>query len=382
MILVRIHKGGTMRVILILMFLILISTGCSPKKSVVEGQSDDGVISSQSNITTEQQAEDSVIPSQSNATTEQQAEDSVLSSLVTPTTEWESHSVVPKGMHAGGFVLCDDALYSVGGRSDTSILRTNYKYDPVTNEWTKKADMNTRRMNTAIVSANGKIHAIAGDPFLDVHEVYDPVKDEWSLLAPIPTKIQHVTGVVVNDKIYVMGGLESWSIVSDKNQVYDIKTDTWAYRAPMPIGKHNYSVIGHGDKIYVFGGGFYDADGEGIWGRSSSIDVYDTQTDTWENIGNMPTNIFYGGIAVYGDEIIILGGFRDTDIPEARVDIFSLETYTWRKSIPLPLKLVAVGAIVYKDQLYVSGGADSTKNWVTNNNLYQIPIKTLMESAD
>ncbi len=307
---------------------------------------------------------------------------SVISSQSNTAVEWESHSNAPIGMQAGGFVSCDDALYSIGGRSNSAKLRTTYKYEPTTNQWTKKASMQTARMNTAFVSTNGKIHAIAGDFFLDVHEVYDPIKDEWSLLAPIPTKIQHVKGVAVNGKIYVMGGLESWYIVSNKNQVYHIETDSWVEMAPMPIGKHNYSSIVHDDKIYVFGGGVYDADGEGIWGSNSSIEVYDTKTDTWESIGNMPTYLFYGGIVVYGDEVIIIGGFRDTDAAEARVDIFSLETHTWRKGLPLPKEIVALGAVVYNDQLYVSGGADPSRNWITNSNLYQIPIKALLENTD
>ncbi len=307
---------------------------------------------------------------------------SEVSSHSNAVVEWKSYSNAPFEMHAGGFVSCDDALYSIGGSSNNGYLRTAYKYEPTTNEWTKKASMQTKRMNAAFASTNGKIHAIAGDPFSDVHEVYDPIKDEWSLLAPIPTNIQHVKGVAVNGKIYVMGGLETWSIVSNRNQVYDIKTDSWLEMAPMPIGKHNYSSIVHDDKIYVFGGGVYDAEGEGIWGSNSSIEVYDTKTDTWESIGNMPTCLFYGGIVVYGDEVIILGGFRDTDTPEARVDIFSLETHTWRKGLPLPKKIVAMGAVEYNDQLYVSGGADSSRNWLVNRNLYQIPIKTLLENID
>ena len=298
------------------------------------------------------------------------------------TVEWESHSKTPNEMFAGGFVSCDDGLYSIGGGSNNSQLRTTYKYELATNQWTQKASMQTKRMNAAFVSTNGKIHAIAGDSFLDVHEVYDPINDEWSLLAPIPTNIQHVKGVAVNGKIYVMGGLESWFIVSNKNQVYDIKTDSWLEMAPMPIGKHNYSSIVHDDNIYVFGGGVYDADSEGIWGSNSSIEVYHTKADTWETIGNMPTSLFYGGIVVYGDEVIILGGFRDTDTPEARVDIFSLETHTWRKGLPLPKGIVALGAVEYNDQLYVSGGADSSQTWLANRNLYQISIKTLLKNID
>jgi len=243
--------------------------------------------------------------------------------------------------------------------------------------------MQTKHANGAYVSANGKIHVIAGDPFSDVHEVYDPIKDEWSLLASIPTKVQHVMGVTVNGKIYVMGGLENWSSVSTKNQVYDIETDSWVEMAPMLTGKHGYSSIVHDDKIYVFGSLAYDTSGnKGVYGSNSSIEVYDTKTDTWESIGNMPTDLYLGTIVVYGDEVIIIAGFRDKDVPEALVDIFSLETHTWREGLPIPKPFVGMGAVEYKDQLYVSGGADSSRNWSNNKKLYMIPIKTLLENND
>jgi N-acetylneuraminic acid mutarotase len=243
--------------------------------------------------------------------------------------------------------------------------------------------MKTAHKNGAYVSANGKIHVIAGDPFSDTHEVYDPIKDEWSFLAPIPTKVQHVMGVTVNDKIYAMGGLEDWSYISNKNQVYDIKTDSWVEMAPMITGKHGYSSIVYNDKIYVFGSLAYDTTGkEGVYDSNSSIEVYDTKTDTWESIGNMPTLLYLGAIVVYGDEVIIIGGFRDKDEPEALVDIFSLETHTWREGLPIPEPFVGMGAVEYNDQLYVSGGADSLSNWLTNKKLFQIPIKELLENVD
>jgi N-acetylneuraminic acid mutarotase len=308
---------------------------------------------------------------------------SVISSQSNTVVAWQSYEGAPIAIYAGGFVSCDDALYSIGGSSSGRFQRNNYQYDPATNKWTKKASMKSDHKNAAYVSVNGKIHVIAGDPFSDVHEVYDPIKDEWSFLAPIPTKIQHVMGVTVNNKIYVMGGLENWSYISNKNQVYDIKTDSWVEMAPMPIGKHGYSSIVYDDKIYVFGSLAFDTTGkEGVYGSNSSIEVYDTKTDTWENIGNMPTLLYLGAIVVYGDEVIIIGGFRDKDEPEARVDIFSLETHTWREGLPIPKPFVGMGAVEYNNQLYVSGGADSLNNWLTNEKLFQIPIKELLENID
>jgi N-acetylneuraminic acid mutarotase len=299
------------------------------------------------------------------------------------TVEWKYSDGQPGGIYAGGFVSCDDVLYSIGGSSSSGPIRNNYQYDPATNQWTKKASLQVAHKNAAYVSTNGKIHVIAGDPFLDVHEVYDPIKDEWTRLASIPTKVQHVMGVTVNDKIYVMGGLETWNDISTKNQVYDIKTDSWIEMAPMPIGKHGYSSIVHNDKIYVFGSLANEPTGEkGIYGSNPSIDIYDTITDTWESIGNMPTDLYLGAIVVYGDEVIIIGGFKEADKPKASVDIFSLETHTWSEGLPVPEAFVGMGAVVYNDQLYVSGGAKPSNSWTTNRKLYHIPIKALLENID
>ena len=309
---------------------------------------------------------------------------SVMYAQSNAVVEWQSHDGVPIGMYAGGFVLCDDSLYIIGGSSSNGrFLRTNYQYNPSTKEWIEKASMKSAHKNAVYVSVNDKIHVIAGDPFSDVHEVYDPIKDEWSFLAPIPTKVQHVMGVTVNDKIYVMGGLEDWTYISNKNQVYDIKTDSWTEMAPMPTAKHGYSSIVYNDKIYVFGSLAYATDDKkGVYGSNPSIEVYDTKNDTWESIGEMPTLLYLGTIVVYDDEVIIIGGFRDEDEPVSRVDIFSLETHTWREGVPIPKPFVGMGAVEYKNQLYVSGGANSLDNWSTNKQLFQIPIKKLLKVID
>lgn len=127
----------------------------------------------------------------------------------------------------------------------------------------------------------------------------------------------------------------------------------------------------------------YDATGgEGVYGSDPTIEVYDTRTDTWESLGNVPMNLYLGAIVVYGDEVIIIGGFRDKDEPEAHVDIFSLVTHTWREGLPIPKPSAGMGAVEYNDQLYVSGGADPSRNWLTNKKLFQIPIKSLLENTD
>ena len=66
---------------------------------------------------------------------------SVIFSQVNTVVEWESYDGSPIGIYAGGFVLCDEALYSIGGSWSRGFQRENYQYDPKTNIWTEKASM-------------------------------------------------------------------------------------------------------------------------------------------------------------------------------------------------------------------------------------------------
>lgn len=91
--------------------------------------------------------------------------------------------------------------------------------------------------------------------------------------------------------------------------------------------------------------------------------------DEWTQLAPMPMGKHGYSAIVHNEKIYIfgslvydsIGGFGDKDEPEA---------------------LVGMGAVEYKDQLYVAGGADSLKKWSTNGNLFQIPIKTLLENTN
>ena len=87
-------------------------------------------------------------------------------------------------------------------------------YDPVTDTWTKKADMPTSRGIFSASVGGGKIYAIGGMIFggstLLTVEEYNPVTDTWTKKTGMPTPRTAATAVV-NGRIYAIGGVERFA---------------------------------------------------------------------------------------------------------------------------------------------------------------------------
>ena len=78
-------------------------------------------------------------------------------------------------------------LYAIGGATaapDDHALPTVEVYDPATDSWTAKQDLNTPRGAPAVAAVNGKIYAIGGQEknggAIDSVEEFDPSPNEWT----------------------------------------------------------------------------------------------------------------------------------------------------------------------------------------------------------
>jgi kelch-like protein 8 len=73
-------------------------------------------------------------------------------------------------------------LYAVGGFDDSSPLNSIERYDPVTNQWTYVASMNTCRGGVGAGAMGERIWAVGGhngSQYLGSMESYNPVEDVW-----------------------------------------------------------------------------------------------------------------------------------------------------------------------------------------------------------
>jgi N-acetylneuraminic acid mutarotase len=180
------------------------------------------------------------------------------------TDTWSEKADMPTARGALSASVVNGKIYAIGGLSGwDDAFPTVEEYDPATDRWTKKTDMPTARSGLSTSAFNGKIYAIGGavPPYapnqinvLSTVEEYDPVTDSWTRKADMPTARGSLSTIVISEKILAIGGAnksgQSLSVVEE----YDPATDTWTGKGNMITARADLSASVVNGKIYAIGG--------------------------------------------------------------------------------------------------------------------------------
>ncbi len=130
--------------------------------------------------------------------------------------DWTDRSPMPLPRNHFGGVALDGKLYTVGGQhghdgcQNGQNLPYLHRYDPVTDEWTRLADMlrDDSHMEGGIFTIDGKIYSIGGQSQGALTERYDPLTDRWEILpdCELPEPLLGVNARIFQDKLYVAHG--------------------------------------------------------------------------------------------------------------------------------------------------------------------------------
>jgi N-acetylneuraminic acid mutarotase len=265
--------------------------------------------------------------------------------------------------------VVDGKIYAIGGGQDTSgkFLSTLEVYDPVTDTWTKKADMPAERAVYGAASAvNGKIYVIGGSPraYTDTPTVeeYDPATDTWTKKADMPTSRCFLSTCVVDGKIYAIGG---WMYLGESNvlsvEVYDPATDTWTKKADMPTGRCFLSTSAVDGKIYVIGGVIGRP---GVSSGISTVEEYDPATDTWTKKADIPTGRKAFSTSVVDRKIYAIGGATGTTAVFSTVEVYDPATDTWTRKADMPTARCVHSTSAVNGSIYSIGGSVKAAWWI------------------
>ena len=187
-----------------------------------------------------------------------------------------------------------------------------------------------------------------------VQESYDPSTGTWKTVAPLPAPLDHVQSVELDGLVYYVGGLLGWpSPASGFVYVYNPTTNRFTTAAPMLHGRKRGAgaVAVHDGKIYVAGG--LHAGVAVPW-----FDVYDSATNSWAALPDMPEarDHFHG--AVVGDRFYAIGGRRTSiDATVTANDAFDFTTGAWVRGLaPLPTARGGFAVAVLGTEVLVIGG--------------------------
>jgi Kelch motif protein/Big-like domain-containing protein len=235
-------------------------------------------------------------------------------------------------------------------------------------QWTRIAELPTRRFLLAAASVNGKVYALGGvdvDPMATV-EAYDPTAGAWIGRAPMPTARYGLGAGVIDGVLYAVGGTGTGN-TGRELEAYDPAADAWTAKAPMPTSRTTHGVAVVDGILYVIGG----QDSQGALG---TVEAYDPGTDTWTTKASMPTPRWGLGVAAVNGIIYAVGGTVSGNVEGlALVEAYDPATDTWSTRAPLTEQTWGLAAAGGAGVLYAAGGYvwdGSSLNTTANLRLY------------
>jgi len=102
-------------------------------------------------------------------------------------------------------------------------------------------------------------------------------------------------------------------------------------------------------KLYAIGG-YPIANAEGL----KTVEIYDPETDTWEQKTEMPGPRFGGAAVIIGQKIYVIGGAMGYDA-QSVVEVYDPVSDTWSTGTSLPEPRIGSASTI-KGKIYFTGG--------------------------
>lgn len=247
-------------------------------------------------------------------------------------SDWETLAEIPENIVFPVVGTIDGKIHLVNATQNDNN-NAHFRYDPVTNTWETLASLPYPAQMAAGTVADGKLHVFgggypnSGSPVGD-HYIYDPATDVWTEAAPLdPPRAIHY-GVTVGSDVYCVSGQG----VDESIERYDADSDSWEQLANMPVAFNAYyGLESYEDKIYRFGGGTY------AYPVDDAL-VYDTNADDWTSVSPLSQEIH--GLAaarIEGtDQIYLIGGLANLiDLDQVIVYDISDDEYFDAPALPV-----------------------------------------------
>lgn len=252
---------------------------------------------------------------------------------IDPADEWtqladNNHHDSGRGVEELTGAVVNNKLYVFGAWGGSpGIANFNEMYDPNTNLWTTLAQKPTPVSSAPSVVYNGKIYIFGGyyeygsmpEPNIyDVVESYDVVGNSWQYVTNMPKLLVSSAVAVVGNEAYLIGGFDI-----DANEMntdiltYNFDTGIWQQNilTSMPNDRartfpYSSSAPVNGDKIYLIGGAKGNAESNIV---SKNVDIYDTASDRWRTVKDLPLPIDHHLSLFVGNKIYIIGGCNNSE---------------------------------------------------------------------
>jgi N-acetylneuraminic acid mutarotase len=169
---------------------------------------------------------------------------------------------------------------------------------------------------------------------------YLPYIGVWIEAPYMPTP-RAAACAAIGPEIYVCGGEDSTGAL-DTVEMLDTDADTWTPLQSLPAPTSGHVCVALDDKVYVFGG---------IGGSC----VYDPGLDQWNSIA-APQPTLYASAAVYNGQIYYFGGALSGGYTCTTAQVYDPLLDSWSGAATMPESRAGAFCQVIENRIYVSGG--------------------------
>lgn len=213
---------------------------------------------------------------------------------------------IPYSFNDSASTVFGTDIYLFGGYNGVNYLSSAYKYDTLTNTYTQLANIpDNRHCQCPAVSVNTDIYLLGSiDENASTNNYkYDTTTNTYIQLTNIPYKFIRGAAASVETDIYLFGSCFYVAGGQYPNSQYTYKyntlTDTYTKMANIPNRFWDGVTVKVGTNIYLFGG--YDNSGN----FRPYVNKYDTINNTYITLSNSPQR-FKGAVA-FGTTIYLFG---------------------------------------------------------------------------
>jgi hypothetical protein len=231
----------------------------------------------------------------------------------------------------------------------------------------------------ATATAGDQLYVIAGETFDGVNFPltnlvyrFDPVANTWTPRANLPVALSNHEACAMNGKIYVPGGYNGTNTPSATLYIYDIAGNSWTAGAPVTAGLLWPTVVCNAaaNKLYVIGG--YNL----IAGVGTTY-IYDAASNTWSTGASLPAGATRNGAdgGLINGVIYMSGGADSAGAPSTTTYAYNIAGNSWTTVAPIPVGCLYGAAGVDKaNRLWiVGGGFCSDASAVTGRTAIYVP---------
>ncbi|XP_077570918.1 uncharacterized protein LOC144195272 [Stigmatopora nigra] len=240
--------------------------------------------------------------------------------------EWKSAARLLKqrGQVAVGAV--DGEMYALGGEDGVQCCSSVERYDPDTDSWSADvAPLSSPRSGVCVATMDGYLYAIGGHDgiaAINTVERYDPKMNAWTKLAPMLTRRARAAAAVLGDHLYVMGGNDGVRAVNSVEK-YNPEDGSWSMCGHMSTPRENAGCAVYLGHVYVAGG----RDDLGL--SLCSAERLDPDAVRWMPVKCMRSKRDHVSLVVFNGTLLAAGG-TDGVSDLKTIELYNSESNTWR----------------------------------------------------